>query len=368
MTMIWYPVELPFLSRGRLGLSTPQGRARDRLRRIGLTSIAATSARGIAVATAFFTVPLTLHYLGAERYGMWSTLSSLIALASFADIGLGNGLLNALARAHGLDDASTAQREISTAFLVLTAISILLAVSFTVGYRYVDWGRVFNVESIQARQEAGPATAVFIACFLFNVPLAIVARVRQAYQEAYKTSLFDAGGNIVGLVLLVVAIRAHASIVWLVVAMAGTPAISSLIHWAVLFGRDRPWLRVSLRAYDLSVARHLLQQGLLFFALQLAAGLFYAPDNFILAQLRGPESVAKYAVVAKLFSVCVLMAEVTLSPVWPAYREAMARGDNNWVRRMLVNSVAIAAVASTLFAFVLVVVGNAILTAWWVRE
>ena len=70
-----------------------------RFRRVGLTTASSIAARGISFATSLITVPLTLHYLGAERYGLWATLSSIIALASFADLGLVNGLLNALASA-----------------------------------------------------------------------------------------------------------------------------------------------------------------------------------------------------------------------------------------------------------------------------
>jgi O-antigen/teichoic acid export membrane protein len=42
-------------------------------------------------------VPLTLTYLGSERYGMWMAISSIVALLAFADFGLGNGLVNAIA-------------------------------------------------------------------------------------------------------------------------------------------------------------------------------------------------------------------------------------------------------------------------------
>src|SRR5690349_12437842 len=59
--------------------STPTGRSRERFRRIGLTTASSIAARGISFATSLITVPLTLHYLGTERYGLWATLSSIIA-------------------------------------------------------------------------------------------------------------------------------------------------------------------------------------------------------------------------------------------------------------------------------------------------
>jgi O-antigen/teichoic acid export membrane protein len=344
--------------------STPTGRSRERFRRIGLTSATSIAARGIGFATSLITVPLTLHYLGTERYGLWATLSSVIALASFADFGLGNGLLNAISSAHGRDDREAGAREVSTAFILLLAVAATLGVAFLLAYPHIDWARLYNVTSPRAGAEAGPATAAFVGCILANLPLGVVARIRQGYQEGYRTSFFDASGNVLGLLLVLLAIKFHAPLVWLVLAMAGAPVIASLVHTAVLFGRDRPWLRVDLARFDRRTATRLLHHGGLFFALQVAATFASAPDNVIIAQTLGPTSVAHYAVVAKLFSVSVLLSDVALAPLWPAYGEAMARGDHQWVRHTLARSVQAAAIASVLFALLLVVGGNEILARW----
>ena len=329
-----------------------------------LTTAASLAARGIGFATSFVTVPLTLHYLGSERYGLWATLSSVIALASFADFGLGNGLLNALSGAHGRDDRDEARREVSTALLLLLGVAATLGVAFLLAYPHIHWARVYNVTSPEARAEAGPATAALVACFLANLPVGVVARIRQGYQEGYRTSLFDAAGSLLGLLLVLLAIKSRLPLVWLVLAMAGSPVVASLVHAAVLFGRDRPWLRVDPKRFDRRTATRLLQHGGLFFALQLAASFVYAPDNVIIAQTLGPTSVAQYAVAAKLFTVSVLLSDVALAPLWPAYGEAMARGDLEWVKRTLVRSIQVAALASILFGSLLVVGGNEILTRW----
>src|SRR6476646_6831908 len=138
--------------------STPIGRSRERFRRIRLTTATSIAARGIGFATSLITVPLTLHYLGAERYGLWATLRSVIALASFADFGLGNGLLNAISSAHGRDDREAGAREVSTAFILLVAVSATLGGAFLLAYPHIYWARLYNGTSPQAGAEAGPAT------------------------------------------------------------------------------------------------------------------------------------------------------------------------------------------------------------------
>ena len=56
-------------------INTPEGRAKERIRRATLTAIGTMIAKGINALTVLISVPLTVNYLGAERYGMWMTIS-----------------------------------------------------------------------------------------------------------------------------------------------------------------------------------------------------------------------------------------------------------------------------------------------------
>src|SRR5580704_14585226 len=90
--------------------STPEGRSKERYRRAALTSLATLAAKGVSIGTLLVTVPLTLAYLGKERYGLWMTISSLVAIFGFADLGMGASLKTLLAAADGRNDCEEAQR------------------------------------------------------------------------------------------------------------------------------------------------------------------------------------------------------------------------------------------------------------------
>ena len=99
--------------------STDDGRSKERYRRVVLTAGSSFVSKGVTILTGLISVPLTVHYLGAERYGLWMTISSTIAFLTFADLGLGNGLLNAVSKANGLDDQADATTAVSSAFFML---------------------------------------------------------------------------------------------------------------------------------------------------------------------------------------------------------------------------------------------------------
>jgi len=125
--------------------ATPEGRSAERYRRIAWSTVSSVLARGTAIAASFVAVPLVLGYLGAERYGMWLTISSLVAVLGPLDLGIGYGLMQTVSEANGHDDREAARRAVSTAVVLLLAIALLIAIVALVTYPAVPWARLFNV-------------------------------------------------------------------------------------------------------------------------------------------------------------------------------------------------------------------------------
>lgn len=344
--------------------STPEGRAKERYRRAALTALAAAAAKGVTIATALVSVPLTLGYLGSERYGLWMTISSVIAMLSFADLGLGNGLLNAVATANGRDDREAARHYVSSAFFMLSSVAVVLGLSLALLYPLVAWERVFNVSSSAAVDEAGPAAAVFIACFLVNMPLGIVQRIQTGYQAGFAANLWQAVGSLLGLVGVLTAIRFQAGLPWLVLGMSGGPAAATAMNAVVEFGRLRPWLLPSPKHFKWRCGGELLGVGFAFFALQIAGTLAYASDNLIITQVMGPSAVATYAVVQRMFWVGPTLQTLFVAPLWPAYGEAKARHDVGWLSATLWRSMVASVVVCALVSLPLLVWGQRLIHLW----
>lgn len=344
--------------------STAEGRSQERYRRAALTTIASIGAKGITTVTAVISVPLTIGYLGTERYGVWMTISATIAMLSFADLGIGNGLLNALSESNGKDDREAAREYVSSAFFMLSGIAGVMAFCFALTYPFIPWARVFNISSALGASEAGPATMVFAGCFLINIPLGIVQRVQMGYQEGFANSVWLALGGLLGLGGILLAVYFRAGLPWLVLAMGGAPAVATVLNGAVLFGVRRPWLLPSWRRSTRKAAARVLHIGILFLVLQMAVAVAFSSDNIVAAQVIGPEAVTQYAVPFRMFSVVSMILIMLLSPLWPAYGESIARGDIQWVKRTFLRSVLIAFLLASVASVLLVGFGREIISLW----
>lgn len=344
-------------------VSTDEGRSRERYRRVALTGITGGAAKGVALFTSLIAVPLTLNYLGPERYGLWMTISAAVALLGFADLGMGNSLLNAVAKANGNDDQELARTSVSSGFFILSAVAALIIIVIGLFYRFIPWPSVFNTSSEYASREAGPTFIVFAICFALNIPLGVVQRVQMGYQEGFANNIWQIAGSLLGLGGLLIAVQLRAGLPWLVLAIMGAPLMATLLNWFVQFGVVRPWLFPKWQYFEWYTARKIVETGTVFFWLQLMIIITVAGDNLIIARSLGSSAVAGYAVVQKLFSVTTIFA-VFIIPLWPAFGEALTRNDFSWAKRTLDRALLISLGFSGFVVLILLVFGQTIVEVW----
>jgi O-antigen/teichoic acid export membrane protein len=74
-----------------------------------------------------------------------------------------------------------------------------------------------------------------------------------------------------------------------------------------------------------------------------------------------------YAIAMKLFGPCRMLAGTLLGPLWPAYGEAVARGDVAWARRTVTASIIAAEVLVIPLALIGLFFGDDLVSLWFQR-
>lgn len=344
-------------------LSTSQGKSDERYRRILLTGGSTAIVKIISVTINLITIPLTVNYLGPERYGLWMTISSILSFLTFADLGLGNGLLNAITKANGRDNISEARTAVSSTFFLLLGISLLLLFFFCISYPYVSWHKLFNVETQLAIKEAGPTMMVLIITFLCNLPLGVVQRIQDGYQEGFKNQLWLILGSVFSFVTLLGAINLHAGLPWLVLAFSSGQLIATLANGLTMFLGKRKNIIPKLVFFDLLVSKTLIRHGLVFFVLGVFTLIGNSSDNIIIAHTLGATSVAGYEIVKKIFMVTML-TQFVIQPLWPAFGEAMHSGDYQWASKTLKRALLYSLGIGAIVALPLLIFGELLISLW----
>lgn len=317
---------------GPFDISTEDGRGKERLRRIALTALTALLAKLIAVVTPLITLRITIPYLGEEIYGLWITVVSFFAMMTYADLGLGSGLQTELSRASASGDSIRCKKMVSSTYVVLTSIAFALITIFLLAYPYINWARLFNAQTADSINLAGPIVIVILIPKLLNIPLAIIQRTQNAMQEAYNTNLWQIVGNILSLILVVIISLLDGDKVFMILASTGIVVIVALLNMIYYFAKQRPELRPSARCFDGKIAKSILKTGVLFCALSVFTTISLSIDNWIVARTSELSTVTSYSVMLRLANLINTVSLMISAPLWSANGEALARGDVSWVK------------------------------------
>lgn len=279
-------------------------------------------------------VPATINYINAERYGIWLTLSSIIAWLSYFDFGFAHGFRNRFAEAVAKEDHALARKYVSTTYAVLALIFSVMMVVTSVANRFVNWSSILNVDS-GLNTELRAVFQILIVFFCINIVAEVFSTMLTASQRPAASTAIKTTGNFISLIaILILTYTTEGSLELLAIAFSGIPCLLTIIVSVVMFCRGRyKRYAPSFKLIDLSLTRSIVGMGGQFFLIMLCMLLIFQLTNIIISRELGPESVTLYNVTYKLFHIVEMVAMIVLSPVWSAYTDAYTRKDFVWMKR-----------------------------------
>ena len=286
----------------------------------------------IGLATSLLIVPVTLHYLQKEEYGIWMAISSVLYWFSFFDIGLGNGMRNYLTKSISTGHLEMGRAYLSTTLWVLFLIAGALGLVSFFGLNYIDLTKVFNTQAVSDEVLHG----VLFTAIAFTLANLVVRNVGFVFVALQKYALNDfllISGNIISLIVIFVLSKtAEPSLFKVVLVFSATPVCIFLLAAIPLF-RHYKGLRPSYRAVDRRLAGGIISKGMGFFVIQITSCLvIFGSSNLFISHYYGPAEVSVYNVAYKYLNLLAVGYAVVLAPMWNAYTDAYVKNDFDWIR------------------------------------
>jgi O-antigen/teichoic acid export membrane protein len=125
-----------------------------------------------------------------------------------------------------------------------------------------------------------------------------------------------------------------------------------------------PELRPQGLPDSLASIREVAGSGILFFILNITAGLTFMLDNVLALQLLGPEASARMTIAMRICMTAIGMLAVLSLPLWPAFTDAAHTADRRWIRQTLLRGSALLASATVAGSAVLILFGQPLLRLW----
>lgn len=286
-------------------------------------------------------VPIALHALGAEVYGVWITLATIGLLLNFVDFGLGVGLQRALGEAWTRGEAARMQRLLFTGATLLAMLALIGLVIGTTLVAVLDWSNAFNVSSPVMRQELQTALLIALATGALGIPLNALARLAAATRLGWLHAGWIAAGSMLTLAAVAAAAHAGLGLIAFTAIVGLVPLLQGAALGIHLWGK-LGWRWSGFTWEPAAGRRALLAESGWFAGPQLGLALLQAAPPLALSLAAGPVAAAGFNLIQRLTSPILQAQIIHLTPFWAACTEANASGDGPWLRRALRQSMLVA--------------------------
>ncbi len=291
----------------------------------------------IGMATIFMLVPISIKYLGNINYGVWITVSGIIAWAGMFDFGFSHGLRNRLTEALAQKDYTLGRYLVSSTYFFMFLISIILSIVFYFILYLIDWKILLNLPNDFNLDLLYITLQIIFLFFMLQFFLKPINAILQAYQWP---AISQAIGTISGVVIifgvsLLYYYHLVPTLTYYALIVAGVPIIVSLLATIYFFRQKFCSLVPSITFIKLAYIKSISGLGLSFFMIQLSLLVVYSSDNLIISYLFGPEEVTTYNVVYRYFSLITIFFGVVMSPFWSAITDAYTKNEMEWIQKTI---------------------------------
>jgi O-antigen/teichoic acid export membrane protein len=306
------------------------GSKRSNMLRLAILSSSMSKVFGLALQA--IAIPLVYRSLGEKQYALYLLMTGALATIAITQMGAGPGLTKGMAEAHARGDHH-AESALFNAALRLTALCALIGGGVILAVLHcVPPADLFGVSFQDERATIVSVADVCIIVLIAQVIFGVVDSALAGYQEQVFSNIGSMSSNILSIGLLIAVCSYGATISAVIIVIYGVPILSRLVNVIVLFKR-RPYLMRGMLRTAAGRYQTLLNVGLAFWVIQLGGLIEQHSGTYVLAHESTRRETVLFAIIYKVLTLIGSVNVIITQPLWPAFADAVAHRDFEWIRR-----------------------------------
>ena len=305
-------------------------------------------------------VPLLLHHLGRETYGLYAALTAIVGYFALLTFGSTLAVPRYVADLAARGEAEALNALVSTylvAFVVVGAVGLAAGLAATP--LLTRWIAVPDA----LRGAIAPAWRLVIGGWAIGLAAGLFQSLLTGLSEVHLANLANSARTALNLAVAAAVLWSGGVLADLLLGLLAATLVSSFALYVVV-RRRHPAIRLSLRHARLGTMRATLQPTAYYFLMQLAALVVMGTDNIVIGVFLGVERVAAYAVAFQLWAVMLAVLWSGIDVLLPFIARWSARAEDEALRRAFLRSTKYAFAGSALAAVVLVAHGRWLIARW----
>ncbi len=304
-----------------------------RNRSIRLAVITSIISKFGAVILRLVSIPVAIHLLGMDKFGVYATITMVVGLIDMFHIGIGPALTKGIAESVAKKDREKERDLFATGFLVNLGLTVVIGGILGYVLATASIPKLFGEKFAPFSDAMHRACWIGLILVVIEIICIICEKARDGYLETNINNAWGAFGNILGAISLMVGIWFFPTIEFLLIAINGSIVMGKLgntIHFFV----KKSYLWPHLSRFRKKLIKPLAFDGFRFsITYVLSALIEYNAIAYLIGRAAGPEAVGVYQVMITVHYSLTSVVLMLTTPMWPALMDAHTRGHNEWIRR-----------------------------------
>ncbi len=339
----------------------------ENTRIIIINAIGSFGVKGLSLLITLLTTPAYLRYFNSqEQLGIWFVVLSVLAWILNCDMGIGNGLRNKLVESLAERDNEKVKKYISSSYLFLAAMSVVVICIIVVLSQFISWNKVFNISTeMLDSQILSKAITILLLSLVLQFTLQLISSILYALQKAFVPGLFN---FLTSLLMLLFVTYCNSKgenndIVRLALAYLVSVNLPLLFATFIVFNTILKKAKPSIKYCEKNYAIAILKIGGAFLWLQIMAMVLNSTNNYLISLFINNAAVVEYQIYYKIFSLVGAVVLIITQPIWSAVTKAQSEKKYSWMKKLYMKLVRIGWLA-VIGEFALVTVLQYIFNIW----
>jgi O-antigen/teichoic acid export membrane protein len=315
---------------------------------------------GVNILVTILLTPFLLHYLGQPGYGLWVTLSSLLAYLGLLDLGLSTTSIKFIAEYRTGNDPDGLNVFISTVFVTYLILgSVVFALSMLISFYLANF--------FQLPPDLAKTGRVFFLLAGVNLalsfPLSPLNGILFSHQRIDVLNLTNTLVSVCYGLFSILVLNIGLGLVGMAWVALGINLLSASFKWSFI-RRRLSHVRIRPVFFNRKVLKTALTYAFYLLIMSAGAQIVFNTDNIIISQYLGIAAVTAYAVAFRLiFTVMQLIFKIA-DVFAPVFSELHALKDAVGLRSVYLESSKMSVAVAVPVAIILIVSGEGIIRLW----
>lgn len=296
--------------------------------------------KGGSLFIALFTTPAYMRYYDNNSVlGVWFTILAILSWILNFDMGIGNGLRNALVVQFEKNNIEEGKKYISSAYIFLGTFSGILGIVLVFVCKWVNWNTVLNISPQYIERGVLLTTVrIVLLSILLQFILRLISSIMYALQMAFFPNLLSLCTNVIMLVYVLLCnhLGRNNSIIAMAIMYLFAVNVPLVFATVFVFATKLKKYKPQKKYFSLQYGIEMLKVGGAFLVLQLTSmAIGTSSVTYLIGLLVSQEAVVVYNLYYKIFSQIYFLFSIALVPIWSAVTKAITNENYMWVKKVV---------------------------------